>query len=404
MTYSEDHRDFYHDDPVSEESSIVSKKLSGFLALLLLAVGGFYLQSTLAANITVSSGRGIEFGQAQSQLVACSGDTNLILTPSSKFINVVGTGAHYLNSVTVSEIPSTCDGKDFSIMAYGDSDSTPLPIFYTSSTEALIYNNSGVFSASYSATTVASSAGKFTVTFNAPAATSLSIKKIVLQSKIHVPKTCAQGGTCEIAETGPGGGKVFFVSAGFASVGSKCSTFCKYLEVAPSGWGTSPVNFGGYYDLSKSDDPAFPWDTRYPTYGILNGGAGGEKGGTGFANSEAIRLNNSAGVNNAATIARRYAGAGLTDWYLPAVKEVVVLCRFVQGLTSTTGDEACDAWTAYTRPGYSNKDGAGFWSSTEFSDLEKAYRVPMPFGTGVTLTPSGVVKYGQSFVRPIRAM
>ena len=404
MTNSEDHPDFYHDDPVSEESSIVSKKLSGFLALLLLAVGGFYLQSTLAANITVSSGRGIEFGQAQSQLVACSGDTNLILTPSSKFINVVGTGAHYLNSVTVSEIPSTCDGKDFSIMAYGDSDSTPLPIFYTSSTEALIYNNAGVFSASYSATTVASSTGKFTVTFNAPAATSLSIKKIVLQSKIHVPKTCAQGGNCAVDETGPGGGKVFFVSAGFASVGSQCSTFCKYLEVAPSGWGTSPVNFGGYYDFSYSDDPAFPWDTRYPTYGILNGGASGEKVGTGFANSEAIRLNNSAGVSNAATIARRYAGAGLTDWYLPAVKEVVVLCRFVQGLTSTTGNELCDPSTSRTRSGYSNKNSGGYWSSTEVNDVSSAYYVYMPFGTGKTLTPLDVVKYSQSFIRPIRAM
>jgi hypothetical protein len=404
VTNSEDHPDFYHDDPVSEESSIVSKKLSGFLALLLLAVGGFYLQSTLAANITVSSGRGIEFGQAQSQLVACSGDTNLILTPSSKFINVVGTGAHYLNSVTVSEIPSTCDGKDFSIMAYGDSDSTPLPIFYTSSTEALIYNNAGVFSASYSATTVASSTGKFTVTFNAPAATSLSIKKIVLQSKIHVPKTCAQGGNCAVDETGPGGGKVFFVSAGFASVGSQCSTFCKYLEVAPSGWGTSPVNFGGYYDFSYSDDPAFPWDTRYPTYGILNGGASGEKVGTGFANSEAIRLNNSAGVSNAATIARRYAGAGLTDWYLPAVKEVVVLCRFVQGLTSTTGNELCDPSTSRTRSGYSNKNSGGYWSSTEVNDVSSAYYVYMPFGTGKTLAPRDVVKYSQSFIRPIRAM
>jgi hypothetical protein len=109
-------------------------------------------------------------------------------------------------------------------------------------------------------------------------------------------------------------------------------------------------------------------------------------------------------VNNAATIARRYAGAGLTDWYLPAVKEVVVLCRFVQGLTSTTGDELCDAWTAYARPGYSNKDGGGYWSSTEVNDVSKAYYVAMPFGTGKTLTPRDLVKYGQGFIRPIRAM
>jgi hypothetical protein len=47
--------------------------------------------------------------------------------------------------------------------------------------------------------------------------------------------TCANGGACIVGNTGPGGGKVFYVaSSNFTSTGSNCGTACKYLEAAPS--------------------------------------------------------------------------------------------------------------------------------------------------------------------------
>ena len=49
--------------------------------------------------------------------------------------------------------------------------------------------------------------------------------------------TCATGGSCIVGDTGPGGGKVFYVRADggtFTSTGSDCGTACKYLEAAPT--------------------------------------------------------------------------------------------------------------------------------------------------------------------------
>jgi hypothetical protein len=63
--------DFYHDDPIEE----ISKKSlrSKFLSTGVVIVGSiFFLQSTLAGNISLNSNRGIEFGQSVSQAVACS--------------------------------------------------------------------------------------------------------------------------------------------------------------------------------------------------------------------------------------------------------------------------------------------------------------------------------------------
>ena len=64
-----------------------------------------------------------------------------------------------------------------------------------------------------------------------------------------VALTCATGGTCDVGDTGPGGGIVFYVSAtNFASTGSDCNTACKYLEAAPVAqstgiaWATTTAN------------------------------------------------------------------------------------------------------------------------------------------------------------------
>ena len=97
--------DFYHDDPIEEVSK--TKVRSKVLSTSALIVGSiFFFQSTLAGNISLNSGRGIEFGQGVSQTVACSGETALTLTPRSSFDNG-SPGAHYLQSVTVSNIPTS---------------------------------------------------------------------------------------------------------------------------------------------------------------------------------------------------------------------------------------------------------------------------------------------------------
>ena len=88
----------YHDDPVDLDQISVKKKLSPLIAFLLLLVGGsFFVQTTLASNISLNAGDPIQFGQGITQTVACSGLTNLTITPNSTFTNVSGSGAHYLS-------------------------------------------------------------------------------------------------------------------------------------------------------------------------------------------------------------------------------------------------------------------------------------------------------------------
>ena len=78
------------------------------------------LASTLAANININSGP-VEFGQGVAQTTACSGDEEITLTPQSTFVNAAQYGDFYFTSLSVSGIPSSCIGQDFSFSAYGES-------------------------------------------------------------------------------------------------------------------------------------------------------------------------------------------------------------------------------------------------------------------------------------------
>ena len=185
-----DYENQYFDDPVEDSGRPAKKKFSSILAFLLLLVGGTYLvQTTLAANIALNSGSAIQFGQGITATTACSGATNLTITPNSTFINSSGGGAHYFSSVTVSNIPSNCYGDDFTINAYGNSSNTPLALFNSTSTSAVVYNNAGTFELGVGTLTgasITSGSGTFTITFTNPVATSGSVFKVTLQSSAHI--------------------------------------------------------------------------------------------------------------------------------------------------------------------------------------------------------------------------
>ena len=178
--------DFYHDDPIEEKPTRKFRNnLLTPVALIIASV--FFFQSTLAGNISLNSNSGVEFGQGVSQAVACSGDTDLTLTPRSTFVNG-SPGAHYLQSVTVSNIPTSCYGDDFTISAYNNSSSTPLALFNGTSTSAVVYNNNGTFElgvGTLADASITSGSGTFTITFANPVATSASVFKVTLQSSAH---------------------------------------------------------------------------------------------------------------------------------------------------------------------------------------------------------------------------
>ncbi len=360
-----DSRDFYHDDPIDEKKG---RKFQGkFLTTAVVIFASvFYFQSTLASNISLSSGTGIEFGQGITQAVACSGNTSLILTPRSAFINGTGSsGAHYLNSVTISNIPDSCFGVDFTINAYNDTSNTPLALFNSTSTSAVVYDNDGIFSSGIGSTgmTVASSTGSFTVTFNTPVALASTAFKITIQSGAHTRPYI-------LGNTGPGGGLIYYVNdAGFScgatysTTGSPTGGLCHYLEVAPSGWntGSDPQKIWAVVGRSIPDISGIENDS-----GANNSITGI---GIGYKNSIAIVL---AGNNatSAAGAARAYTGGSKSDWYLPTTSELNQLCKWVQGVSWTSDATVCTDGTLNSST--YGADSAGFasdyyWTSSEVS-------------------------------------
>ena len=389
--------DFYHDDPTEE---IPRSKLRSQLLTTAAAIIGsiFFFQSTLAGNISLNSGRGIELGQGVSQAVACSGDTNLTLTPRSSFTNG-SPGTHYLQSVTVSNIPTSCYGVDFTISAYNDSSSTPLALFSETSTSAVISNDNGTFSPGIgvSGMTVDSGVGSFTATFTTPVALSSSVVKLTIQSGLPF--------VYQVGDRGPGGGFIYYVNqsgfdcgATYSSTGSPTGGKCKYLEVAPYGWngGSDPqkvwaVTAYQSTDVSAITNESFPY----------NSGLGV---GLGYKNSVAIVAQNGAynasSNNYAAGAARAYAGGSKSDWYLPSNAELNLLCLWQRGVaplvTATcSGGSLNSATYGASSAGFTNNT---FWSSSEGSSTDYSIRIHFAgFGTTV------YQKYQPQHVRPVRA-
>jgi hypothetical protein len=108
--------DEYCDDPTEAETTNSRfSKIQIFISIMIVLASTFSIKSTLASNISFNSGGAVEFGQGFGAYTACSGQESLTLLPNKIFD---GTN-FYLKSVTVSNIPQTCEGKDFKLSAYG---------------------------------------------------------------------------------------------------------------------------------------------------------------------------------------------------------------------------------------------------------------------------------------------
>jgi hypothetical protein len=388
--------DFYHDDPVLEESARGFK--SKIISALVLVVGSaFLIQSTLAANISLNNGTPIEFGQGITATAACSGANNLTVIPSSTFINSSGTGAYYLSSVAVSNIPTSCYGSDFKINAYNNSSSTPLALFNTTSSNAVVYDNAGTFelgSGSVFGASITSGSGSFIVTFTNPVATSGSVFKLTLQSGGHNPLTCADGGSCVFGERGPGGGIVFYVSAtNFTSTGSTCNTTCRYLEVAPATWQSSGV--------SVADDAGYNWSTNFVTR-TPQVAATSPNFGQGFYNTSVMRVDGATSSAQAKTLS--YAGGGFNgQWFIPSMSELNELCKYARGQTTGNLTVGCSAGGTFKSTTNAGTDLGGFregwyWSSSEDINVRNALKMNFTDGGGDSDS-----KAFTQYVRPIRA-
>lgn len=176
--------------PRRKKSNGNLKSLAGLASVAAIAVLG----STLAANISLGTGSGIEFGQGVQTTASC--DDTIVVTPSVRFINAAGAGTFYLSTISLSSIDfrstTYCSGKTFTLNAYNNSDATPLQLATSGSTQitqaTFAVAASGVAAGTSgislsTSNTSANQYGTVTLGFGEPTSTSGAVYKITLQSQ-----------------------------------------------------------------------------------------------------------------------------------------------------------------------------------------------------------------------------
>ena len=374
--------------------------------------GAFALSSTLAANIALNDGGTVEFGQGITQTTACSDGQSLIVTPLSSFTNAAGEGSFDFTGVTVSNIPESCKGVDFKISAYNTSGDA-LAIFNTNSTVATIWNDGETFQAGAGTqgVEIESASGSFTINFTTPAALATNVARVTLQSTKHADYSCVADLVCQVGDTGPGGGTIFYVNdAGFncgpnhTATGSPTNGKCNYLEFAPPTWNGQVGDPRGNNTTSASNIAAIgvtPANSR--TLAEI---------GRGYMYSNAITAvfgtcssvytggRNFSGSTcpTGAGMARAYRGGGLSDWYLTNAAELNVACQFARGGQAINPDVACERVGNDNPPGFTTDD---YYTSTAVStNLNRFYTLHL------RVTTSYQEITGQSYdlyIKPIRA-
>jgi hypothetical protein len=174
--------------------------------------------------------------------------------------------------------------------------------------------------------------------------------------------TCAQGGTCVVGNTGPGGGIVFYVQTATAAAP------WRYMEAAPNTWS------GG------NADPVIAWcSVTADEVALLTTGTQAAVQtlaaiGSGFRNTKMMLGTCTYG---AANMAAAYNGGGKSDWHLPSKDELNQLYL----VNTTVGGFVA----------------ASYWSSSENG---AASAVRQGLGSG---TDSTEAKGNTLYVRPVRA-
>jgi hypothetical protein len=201
--------------------------------------------------------------------------------------------------------------------------------------------------------------------------------------------------TCQVGDTGPGGGIVFYVATNtftqVGATGSMCSTSCKYLEAAPTTGASA----------TKWTDAEYAWSGN--TSVEIGATAQGTAIGTGYANTLAIIGQSDGGntADKAGTKASAYRGPNtLTDWFLPSQNELNQMCKWQRGITGvdlTTVTTRCSGGTINTGPGAAGFVESYYWSSSEVSASLAWFQ---GFGDGFQTNST---KNDTYYVRPVRA-
>ena len=164
----------------------------------------------------------------------------------------------------------------------------------------------------------------------------------ILNLTVGAALSCSEGGACSLGETGPGGGRVFYVSVAgfdcgpeFSSTGSPTGGLCHYLEMQNNDLGQKAIanNSGDHWSAFTYNDIGAGYKNTVDQIQILIGSSiNGESG-------------------NYALPASRQTFGGKSDWYLPSVDELVAAITYAARSSSPLPNRSY--WSSSrTRPNY----------------------------------------------------
>lgn len=196
-------------------------------------------------------------------------------------------------------------------------------------------------------------------------------------------RTCAQGGVCVVGDTGPGGGKVFFVK----STGSftKSRTVTGFMStttytVALTSAEQAALSFD-YLEVAPTQRSLGFWGSN----GAVTGDTS-ELIGTGALNTSKIisTFTSDNITNNAAIYADQYTNGGKSDWHLPSYQEILLM--MILSLESDSGGPSIGSFSQ------------GLWSSSSMDPTTARYSARGQLSGYVTRgTNSGGVAAIRSF-------
>ena len=204
-----------------------------------------------------------------------------------------------------------------------------------------------------------------------------------------------------MGDIGPGGGVVFYSASQPFNCGPNHADTCNYLEAAPSNWDGS------------AERAVYYWSHVYEVVNGVSQDASpvmdATQLGLGLKNSIAISTLDTS-TRNASGASRAYSGGSKSDWYLPTILELRVLCQFAHGhaanLDSSCGSSDTTTLNSGVPAGY--EFSAGSYQSSSQSGVtgnaqwHQNFALPGTDGNGGELSTQGYMNW-EFFTRPIRA-
>lgn len=194
------------ESPGGTRTNSLNRKLFVVIAIL----ASLLIGRTFAANISLDVNEVSEFGQGVQVLTQCAGANPLNLVLGANFVNRANEGTFLFSDLTVTGVPSSCAGRDFSFSLYRDDESNPRAIMGDGSTAVYVnfdgtdYVGRGRNECQYSVTTVDSSS--FKVAFLAPVETATSLFKVTMRSLQYISENLTPLDGTESNYSGSGSG------------------------------------------------------------------------------------------------------------------------------------------------------------------------------------------------------